>query len=238
MTRTTPNEEVYNIKELALALGAPWQTVMAWKRSNQIPSASMTPDGKFIKSVIAPFIEWYRNDPDTPKLQGMGRQVSLPQNNSLTNNDSQTQNDSQGSDMAKKTKKITYSPEVRQKALRLLTEKKLSAYEVAKRLGCSNATVLSWQKKEQASAAATETKATPKASEEAPAASVNPSPKTEQQKSEQQKLLPETDFDIFMRNYWNEGTRAVDVLLLPPEIGPKVLNYVNEALKYSFETLR
>jgi len=41
-----------------------------------------------------------------------------------------------------------------------------------------------------------------------------------------------------VRNFWNEGTRAVDVLLLPPEFGPKVLNYVNEALKYGFETLR
>ena len=223
----TPTEEVYNLKELALALGAPWQTVMAWKRNNQIPSASMTPDGKFIKSIIDPFIEWYKNCPttDTPMRQEIDRQVSLPQN------DFQTQNDSQGSDMAKKTKakKITYSPEVRQKAMRLLTEKKLPATEVAKQLGCSYATVLSWQKKEQASTAP----ADPKASEAAPAASVNHSPK-----SEQKKLLPEPDFDTFVRDYWNEGTRAVDVLLLPPEISPKVLNYVNEALKYGFETLR
>ena len=221
----TPTEEVYNLKELALALGYPWQTVMAWKRNNQIPSASMTPDGKFIKSIIDPFIDWYRNSPttDTPMRQEIGRQLSLPQN------DSQTQNDSQGSDMAKKTKKITYSPEVRQKAMRLLTEQKLSGYEVAKRLGCSNTTVLNWQKKEQSSTAP----ADPKVSEAAPAASVNPSPK-----SDQKKLLPEMDFDTFVRKYWNEGTRAVDVLLLPPEIGPKVLNYVNEALKYAFETLR
>jgi len=229
----TPTEEVYNLKELALALGAPWQTVMAWKRNNQIPSASMTPDGKFIKSLIDPFIDWYKNSPttDTPMRQEMGRQVSLPQNDSQNQNDPQTQNDSQGSDMAKKTKtkKVTYSPEVRQKAMRLLNEKKLSAYEVAKQLGCSNATVLSWQKKEQASTAP----ADPKAPEAVSAVAVNPSPK-----SEQQKLLPEPDFDTFVRNFWHEGTRAVDVLLLPPEIGPKVLNYVNEALKYAFETLR
>ena len=137
--------------------------------------------------------------------------------------------------MAKKTKtkKMTYSPEVRQKAMRLLTEQKLSVYEVAKRLGCSYATVISWQKKEQSSTAPAEPKATPKAPEDAPAASVNPSPKPVQQ-----KLLPDVDFDTFVRNFWNEGTRAVDVLLLPPEIGPKVLNYINEALKYGFETLR
>ena len=240
---TTPIAEVYNIKELAIALGVPWQTVMAWKRNNQIPSASMTPDGKFIKSVIDPFIEWYKNNPatDTPMRQEMGRQLSLPQNNS------------QHSDMAKKKTKITYSPEVRQKAIRLLTEQKLSTAEVAKKLGCSYQTVVNWQKKEEGASAPAKSKATPKASVTAPEVkasaapaeispesvvtspevSVKPSPK-----SVQQRLLPELDFDTFVRNFWNEGTRAVDALLMPPDIGPKVVNYVNEALKYGFETLR
>ncbi|MCL2622501.1 MAG: transposase [Planctomycetaceae bacterium] len=218
---TTLIEEVYTINELALALGVPWQTVIAWKRNNQIPSASMTPDGKFIKSVINPFIEWYKNNPttETPLQQDDDddRQLSPPQN------------ESQNSDMARK--KITYSPEVRQEAIRLLTEQKLSSTAVAKRLGCSYATILSWQKKEQSSTGVP--KESPKASTISPEASAVPSPNLERQKS-----LLERDFDTFMRNFWNEGTRAVDVLLLPPEIGSKVSNYVNEALKYAFETLR
>jgi DNA invertase Pin-like site-specific DNA recombinase len=41
--------------------------------------------------------------------------------------------------------------------------------------------------------------------------------------------------DYFTKNYWTEGTRAVDVLLLPPEIGSKVVNYVNEALRYAYD---
>ena len=210
----TSTEEVYNTKELALALGVPWQTVVAWKRNHQIPSASMTPDGKFIKSVIDPFIEWYKNNPttDTPMRQAVHRQLSLPKTKS------------QHSTMAKK--KITYSNDVRQEAIRLLTEGKLSAAQVAKRLGCSYNTVLSWQKKEQCSTTPVKPKASPKVP-------ITPSPN-----SKQQELLPEMDFDTFMRNFWNEGTRAVDVLLLPPELSPKVVNYVNEALKFAFETLR
>jgi transposase-like protein len=249
---TAPIEEVYNIKELAVAMGVPWQTVMAWRRNHQIPSASMTPDGKFIKSVIDPFIEWYKNNPatDTPMRQEMCRQLSLPQKDSHP-------------DMAKKKTKITYSPEVRQKAIRLLTEQKLSTAEVAKKLGCSYQTVVNWQKKEEGSPApakskassretsaapvvttsavtssessvtAPEVKASEASSEISPEVSVTPSPKPVQQ-----RLLPELDFDTFVRNFWNEGTRAVDALLMPPDIGPKVVNYVNEALKYAFETLR
>ena len=210
---------------------------MAWRRHNQIPSASMTPDGKFIRSVMDPFIDWYKNNPatDTPMRQEMGRQLSSPQN------------DSQDSDMAKKKTKITYSPVVRQKAIHLLTEQKLSVTEVAKKLGCSYGTVVSWQKKElgasapakpkvsskKASVTAPEVQASETSSEISPEVSVKPLPK-----SVQQRLLPELDFDTFMRNFWNEGTRAVDTLLMPPDIGPKVVNYVNEALKYAFETLR
>jgi len=217
---TEPIEEVYNIKELALVLGVPWQTVMAWRRNNQIPSAAMTPDGKFIKSVIEPFIEWYKNNPtaDIPMRQAAG--LPSPQNDSQPSE----------SDMAKKTKttKKTYSQDVRQEAIRLLTEQKLSASEVAKQLGCSYNTVLGWQKKEQAAATAK-----PKAVAISPVVAVPSSPK-----SAQQSLLPDVDYETFMRNFWNEGTRAVDVLLMPPETGPKVVNYVNEALKYAFETLR
>jgi len=134
--------------------------------------------------------------------------------------------------MAKK--KITYSPEVRQEAIRLLSKQKLSATEVAKKLGCSYGTVLSWQKKELGATTSAKPKTPPKAPVVSPDVSGNSSPP----KSEQQKLLPEMDFDTFVRNFWNEGTRAVDVLLMPPEIGTKVLNYINEALKYGFETLR
>ena len=233
-----PTEEVYSIEEFAHAVGVPCETVEAWKRNNQVPSASMTPDGRFIKSVIDPFIEWYKNEPtsDTPMRQEIDWQFSPPQNDSPhpDNDFQQPDNNFQEPDMAKKKIKKTYSQDARQEAIRLVTKEKLSAATVAKQLGCSYGTVLSWQKKEQEAAVVAKPKASPKATPEAPPeVTVNPSPKPEQR-----KLLSEMNFDTFVRNFWNEGTRAVDVLLLPPELSSRVVNYVNESLKYAFETLR
>ena len=104
-------EEVYNIKELALALGIPWQTVMAWKRNHQIPTASMTPDGKFLKSVIDPFIEWYKSNPtvDSSISQDSTQELSLPKTKS------------QLSAMAKQKKKLPKN--IREEAVCLLKEK-------------------------------------------------------------------------------------------------------------------
>jgi DNA-binding transcriptional regulator YiaG len=214
--------DVYNIKELALALGVPWQTVMAWKRNNQIPTACMTDDGKFIKSVIDPFIEWYKTNPstDTPMNQETIQNL-LP----LPPTDIFPHSETQQTDMAKR-KKITYPAKVRQEAIRLLTEEKLSAKKVAEQLGCSYNTVLTWHK----NAFGTPPTGEPSASAKVPV--IPPS------NSQPKKAVPEIDFDSFVRSFWNEGTRAVDVLLLPPEIGPKVINYVNEALKYAFEKLK
>jgi len=44
-------------------------------------------------------------------------------------------------------------------------------------------------------------------------------------------------FDTFVRKYWEQETRAVDMMLLPPEVGSKIANYVNEALLYAYEKL-
>ena len=52
------------------------------------------------------------------------------------------------------------------------------------------------------------------------------------------KKVTAAEVENVVRAYWQEGTRAVDVLLLPPEIGPTVLRYVNEALKYAHDRLK
>jgi transposase-like protein len=182
----------------------------------------MTDDGKFIKSVIDPFIEWYKTNPstDTPMSQATIQKL-FP----LSEPNTTQQSNSQDSDMAKK-KRITYSPQVRQEAIRLLTEEKLSAKKVAEQLGCSYNTVLSWHKSAFG---------TPPTGEPSASAKVLVTPPSNSQPN---KAVPEMDFDTFVRSFWNEGTRAVDVLLLPPEVGPKVINYVNEALKYAFDKLQ
>jgi hypothetical protein len=45
-------------------------------------------------------------------------------------------------------------------------------------------------------------------------------------------------YEDFVREYWQEGTKATDVLLLPPEISPAVVRYVNEPLKYAYDQFR
>ncbi len=204
-------KEVYSTKELAAALGVPWQTVVAWKRNNQIPSAAITDDGKFLKEIIDPFIEWYKNDPTAD--------TSMSEKSVSRKNTSQ-----QLFDMAPNRKKIP--KEVRNEALRLLNEEKLSVAAVAEKLGCSRVSVSRWQRKSLDSTATQKPKATLTA--------VANSPMEPQAKP----TSPEIRYDDFMRSFWQEGSRAVDVLLLPPEIGTRVINYVNDALKYAYETLR
>jgi len=47
-----------------------------------------------------------------------------------------------------------------------------------------------------------------------------------------------TGLDEFVRDFWRQGGRATEVLLLPPEIGPKVVQHVNDALRYAYDQLR
>lgn len=52
------------------------------------------------------------------------------------------------------------------------------------------------------------------------------------------KTDDELTFEAFARDYWQEGTKAVDVLLMPAEVSSLLVKHVNEALNYAWETLR
>ena len=186
-------EEVYTIRELAALVGAPWQTVAAWKRNGQIPAKAVTPEGKIIKSVIGPLVEAYKNAPPQP-----------------------TPSNKRKSKMGN-----SFSPEIREKAVRMFKQGQ-SQRKIAKKLGCAPETVRRWKQLYEESIAAR-----PIVENDTP-----------NEKATIPKKAKSVEFEEFVRGYWQEGTRAVDVLLLPPEIGPLVLNYVNEALKYAYERLR
>ena len=115
----------------------------------------------------------------------------------------------------------SFSPEVREKAIRMFKQGQ-SQRKIAKKLGCASETVRRWKQQYEESIAAR--------------------PVVENGTPNEKAIVPKkvapVDFDNIVRGYWQEGTRAVDVLLLPPEIGPVVLRYVNEALKYAYERLR
>jgi transposase-like protein len=127
--------------------------------------------------------------------------------------------------MKSKTKK-GYPVKVRTEAMRLIFEQHYTSVQVAAQLGCSVACLQKWKKRylEELDHKSS-----------SPSAHVNKN--TSSNSIDTPNKIP-VNFDDFARNYWQEGTRAVDVLLLSPEIGPKVLNYVNEALRYAYEKLQ
>jgi len=202
-------EEVYTNKELAQIMGVSEQTVVSWKENNQVPAKAITWEGTFIKSVIDPFIEIYKHTPP-----------STPNPNQYT----QTM-------PAKKTKKKSvtkkgYPVKTRNEAMRLIFEEKLSMKEVAAQIGCSVNSLQTWKKHykpEKSESPVRKTTVQPKASQSQPKNSVTTS---------------QIAFDDFVRNYWNEGTKAVDVLLLPQEISSDIVRYVNEALQYAYDQFR
>jgi len=202
-------EEVYTVNELAQVMGVSGQTVISWKENNQIPPKAMTVEETFIKSVIDPFVEIYKNT-SPPE----------PQTNQYTQ------------DMpAKKAKKKSvnkknFSAKSRNEAMRLLFEEKLTLKAVAAKIGCSVASLQTWKKHHIP--AETEVSVPKKAV----------LPKVAQSQPKKAVVTPQITFDDFVRSYWKEGTKAVDVLLLPPEISQMVSRYVNEALRYGWEKLQ
>lgn len=44
-------------------------------------------------------------------------------------------------------------------------------------------------------------------------------------------------FDAFVRNFWSKHAKAAEVLLLPPEIAPEAVRYINDVLRYAYKQL-
>jgi len=107
--------------------------------------------------------------------------------------------------------------------MRLIFEEKRPMKEVAAQIGCSVNSIQAWKKQYKAKESGA---STPK--------------KVVRQKVPQVKVPPPKatapiTYEDFMREFWSSGTKAVDALLLPPEIGPEVVRYVNEALRFAYD---
>ena len=123
---------------------------------------------------------------------------------------------------SRKTK--NFSPKERKEALRLIFEENFTLQQAADKIGCSLNSIKAWKMKY------------PRPKPSGPKTTTKRQPPKETRTADVKKSR--IAFDDFVRNYWNEGTRAVDVLLLPPEIGPDVVRYVNEALRYAYDHFR
>ena len=198
-------EEVYTVNELAQIMGVSQETVISWRQNKQIPTSAMTPGGTFIKSVIDPYIEIYKHIP--PVLEPSQNTPPMP---------------GKQEDQEMDANRKRYPVKVRKEAVRLLVEEKLSMKQAAERVGCSVNSIQAWKKKYQKSGRS----ASPASKRAAESVAIRRQPKEKE---------PQVTYEEFVRNYWNGGTKAVDVLLLPPEIGPEVIRYVNEALRYAYD---
>ena len=122
-----------------------------------------------------------------------------------------------------------YPPHIKTEAMRLILEEKYSLEQAAAQIGCSTCTIQNWKAESRKSPLPVPKKTATKQA-------------VSRMRSQQEKTttLKETQLslDNFIRNYWDKGTRAIDVLLLSPEISSKVVQYVNEALKYAYEKLQ
>ena len=145
----------------------------------------------------------------------------------------------------KKPVRKSFSPETKVEALRLIREDGYTQNQAAEYAGCSVNAIQNWKvaaKAGKIKVAAQETKNGANTAEH----SVKSVKKAKRQQKGSMATTtrtaatgkPQITSDDFVRDYWNKGTRAVDALLLPPEIGQKVIQYVNEALRYAYDQFR
>ena len=127
----------------------------------------------------------------------------------------------------KKRKHKGFSPEKKAEAVRLLQEGS-TLKQVAGQVRCSVAALQTWKK--QFAAAKTVASAREAKRE---VSKVEEVPKVEIAKPQSPPRVP---FEKFVRKYW-EG-RAVDVLLMDPAMSSEVVKCVNEALRYSYDSLQ
>ena len=141
----------------------------------------------------------------------------------------------------KPTKKATrkgFSAKTKEKAMRLIAEGTLTQKQVAAKIGCSINAIQQWKAKFNESDGSTPS-APKRAAKRAKGKKrgKKAARRTLRGKVAMTVVTPRTSFDEFVRDYWNNNASAADVLLLPPEIAPKAVQYVNDVLRYAYEQL-
>ena len=122
--------------------------------------------------------------------------------------------------------------------MRLIAEGALTQKQIATKIGCSVNAIQQWKAKFKKSDGATPS---------APKKAAKRAKGKKRGKKASRRIvrshvaltmgMPQISFDEFVRNYWNNNPSAADVLLLPPEITPKAVQYVNDVLRYAYEQL-
>jgi len=127
--------------------------------------------------------------------------------------------------------KKTFSEKVKAKAVQMMLEGSIPQKQIAKKFGCSLASLQSWKGAAQNNGVAQE-----ECEEEVAECAEEPC-------CGKHKIMPlqaqENGADDFVRKFWNKNYRAVDMLLAPKDVSAEeAVKLVNEALLYAYEQLR
>lgn len=256
-----PPVETYTGEELAVRLDVHPATLAEWKEAGKIPERFMTPDGHYIKSLIDPLIEAFcsaahattteasasRSMSEEDRLQIAilyEEGLSVPEIALRFHCEPDAVFDAlhhfgvaddpkpvpqatvnQPSGRTYLRKKIRFTADDHDRMARMRAEGR-SLETIASSFGCSISTisrVLSSPDARTSSLPVVESPDTP--------VHVAPVPEPAAQTAP-------IAFEEFVRNYWSVGTRAVDMLFLPPEARSRILSAVRETLRYAYERLR
>jgi len=120
----------------------------------------------------------------------------------------------------------SFSAEAKAEALQLLKDG-TPQKEIAEQIGCSIASLQSW--KQQAKGKKNGKKKKAKSGKKVAAVEA-----TTECTCECCNCVP---FDDFVHGYWSKSPKAGEVLKLPPDMMPEAVKYVNNVLKYAYDTL-
>jgi len=120
----------------------------------------------------------------------------------------------------------SFSAEEKAEALQLLKDG-IPQKEIAEQIGCSIASLQSW--KQQAKGKKSGKKKKAKSSKKVTAVETEAGCDYENC-----NCVP---FEDFVRGYWTKNPKAGEVLKLPPDMMPEAVKYVNNVLKYAYDSL-
>jgi len=141
----------------------------------------------------------------------------------------------------------TFSPEDKVEAIRLINEEGYTQQQAADHIGCSVFSVQQWRRKSAKKSRKKAKKDIAGIDLAEPMAKVKRRRRRSQKAKRRQQrgvalapaaVKPQFAFDELVQKYWSKSADTVAVASLPPDIAPKVMQYVNNALRYAHEKLQ
>ena len=125
--------------------------------------------------------------------------------------------------------RITYPPETKKEAVRLILEENYTQQQAAEYVGCNINSIKNWL-----DAAKSHNK---RAKSTTSAGPVKRRRRKRVKRATVTTVASQHSFDEFVQGYWSTHKEAAEVLQLPPDLAPEAVRYVNNVLRYAYNTL-